>query len=98
MATSKRPPKQTSRAVLRDVEAGSSVDCRHCGEVVKFQAKVRNRQAICNVYVNGRWTGVEHFHAECYPLAGNPHGSIQGPLDTRKSLSPAQMQRMAESA
>lgn len=83
-------PAWTSRAVLRDVEAGSSVDCAHCGERVKFQAKVRNRQVICNVYVDGRWDRVDHFHAECYDLAGTPHGEIVGPRDQRKSPSPAQ--------
>ncbi len=92
----KKAPKPTSRAVLRDVEAGSSVDCASCGERVKFQAKVRNRQAICNVYINGVWNRVEHYHAECYETSGFPHGPIQGPLDTRKSPSPAQLQRMAE--
>jgi hypothetical protein len=79
----------TSRAVIRDVEAGSSVDCAHCGERVKFQAKMRNRQVICNVYVGGQWDRVEHFHADCYTAAGKPHGEIVGPLDQRRSPSPA---------
>jgi hypothetical protein len=66
----------TSRAVLRDVEPGSTVDCAHCGERVKFQAKVRHRQVICNVYVGGRWDRVEHYHAACYEAAGEPHGEV----------------------
>ena len=70
-------PRQ-SRAVLRDVEPGSTVECALCGERVKFQAKVRHRQVICNVYVNGTWDRVEHFHADCYEQAGEPHG----PVDT----------------
>lgn len=78
-----------SRAVLRDVEAGSTVDCAHCGERVKFQAKVRNRQVIANVYVRGRWDRVEHFHSTCYDDAGQPHGPIQGPLDIRKTARSA---------
>jgi hypothetical protein len=65
-----------SRAVLRDVEPGSAVECAHCGERVKFQAKVRNKQVICNVYEGSRWDRVEHFHADCYPLAGEPHGDV----------------------
>ncbi len=69
---------RTSRAVLRDVEPGSTVECAHCGERVKFQAKVRHRQVICNVYVNGTWDRVEHFHSDCYEQAGEPHG----PVDT----------------
>lgn len=82
-------PAWSSRAVIRDVEAGSSVDCAHCGERVKFQAKMRNRQVICNVYVGGQWDRVEHFHADCYTAAGKPHGEIVGPLDQRRSPSPA---------
>ena len=84
-----KPPKWTSRAVIRDVEAGSTVDCAHCGERVKFQAKMRNRQVICNVYNNGQWDRVEHYHADCYEICGRPHGEIVGPLDQRRSPSPA---------
>jgi len=71
-----RPAPRRSRAVLRDVEPGSTVECAHCGERVKFQAKVRHRQVICNVYIDGVWDRVEHFHSECYPLAGEPHGDV----------------------
>jgi hypothetical protein len=67
---------RTSRAVLRDVEPGSTVECARCGERVKFQAKVRNREVICNVYVGGTWDRVEHFHADCYEEAGEPHGEV----------------------
>lgn len=64
-----------SRAVLRSIEAGSYVDCASCGERVKFQAKIRKQQVICNVYTDSRWNRVEHYHAECYELADEPHGS-----------------------
>ena len=67
-----------SRAVLRRVEAGSMSLCTHCGDQVKFQAKVHKYQAIANVYVDGRWHRVEHFHAECYDLAGAPYGPAAG--------------------
>lgn len=67
-----------SRAVLRDVEPGSTVECQLCLERIKFQAKVRPKQVICNVYVDDRWARVEHFHAECYEIADQPHG----PVDT----------------
>lgn len=69
---------RTSRAVLRDIEPGSLVDCATCGERVKFQAKVRLKQVICNVYSNDRWVRVEHYHDLCYVEAGEPHG----PVDT----------------
>ena len=70
--------QQHSRAVLRDVEPGSTGEWAHCDERVKFQAKVRHKQVICNVYEDGKWNRVEHFHAPCYDLAGEPHG----PVDT----------------
>jgi hypothetical protein len=64
-----------SRAVLRPIEAGSSVECAQCGERVKFQAKVKGHQVICNVYVKGVWARVEHYHADCYADAGEPYGA-----------------------
>jgi len=64
----------TSRAVYRPIEAGSSVECGCCGERVKFQAKFRLQQVICNVYVDGRWDRVEHFHAACYEEGDKPYG------------------------
>jgi hypothetical protein len=64
----------SSRGVLREVEPGSTVECVHCGERVKFQAKMRHKQVICNVYVAKRWDRVEHFHAPCYDEAGEPYG------------------------
>lgn len=66
----------TSRAVLRDVEPGSTVECTLCDERVKFQAKVRHKQVICNVYEHGQWQRVEHFHSDCYEVAGEPHGDV----------------------
>jgi hypothetical protein len=63
-----------SRAVMRRVEAGSMVLCSHCDEAVKFAAKVNRQQVIANVYVDAKWDRVEHFHAECYDLAGEPYG------------------------
>jgi hypothetical protein len=48
--------------------------CAECGEQVKFRARERLQQVICNVYVDGRWDRVEHFHAACYDQAGHPYG------------------------
>ena len=47
---------------------------RQCGTQVKFRAKERGQQVICNVYVDGRWNRVEHYHSACYADAGEPHG------------------------
>jgi hypothetical protein len=66
--------KWKSRAVLRLIEPGCSVDCAHCGERVKFQARLRLQQVICNVYEKNVWVRVEHFHSACYELAGSPYG------------------------
>ena len=65
---------ETSRAVNRSIEPGNSAVCPHCGQTVKFQARVQGRQVICNVYVDGKWDRVEHYHTECYEEAGQPHG------------------------
>ncbi len=63
-----------SRAVLRLIEAGSTAECPHCQERVKFRARHRDLQVICNVYVDGVWDRVEQYHEECYTDAGSPHG------------------------
>ncbi|MFV0318743.1 MAG: hypothetical protein ACK5O2_17495 [Microthrixaceae bacterium] len=88
-STAKRArPKLSSRAVLRDVEPGSTVECTHCGERVKFQAKMRHKQIICNVYVGRRWDRVEHFHADCYEKAGSPYGDPDTTPPVRRPKSP----------
>lgn len=94
MPKSRKGRHLTSRAVLRDVEPGSAVECAHCGEPVKFRAKVRNRQVICNVYVAKRWDRVEHFHADCYEEAGSPYGEADPTPPPRRPRSP----RAAEAA
>lgn len=63
----------TSRAVLRPVEPGSAATCERCRLPVKFVAKLKYRQVIANVYVDGRWDRVEHFHENCYVEAGEPY-------------------------
>jgi hypothetical protein len=68
-----------SRAVARTIEAGSSATCEHCGQQVKFRAKVKLQQVICNVYVKGVWDRVEHYHLECYVEAREPHGPAVSP-------------------
>jgi len=63
-----------SRAVLRRIEPGNLAVCSHCGQAVKFAAKLHKMQVIANVYVEGRWNRVEHFHDECYGEADAPYG------------------------
>jgi hypothetical protein len=68
------PITPASRAVIRLVEPGNDVSCQHCGLPVKFVAREQNRQVIANVYIEGRWDRVEHFHAACYGLVDEPYG------------------------
>ncbi len=63
-----------SRAVERLVEPGNSAVCVHCGAPVKFVARAQLRQVIANVYVDGTWDRVEHYHHDCYVEAGEPYG------------------------
>ena len=78
----------TSRAVTRTIEPGCSANCAFCDEPVKFRAKVRGHQVICNVYVDGRWNRVEHYHEECYQSAGEPYGeAVDGGRPTRVSAT-----------
>jgi len=63
-----------SRAVERPIEAGNSAMCAHCGEPVQFVARAHLRQVISNVYEEGTWQRVEHFHADCYEEAAEPYG------------------------
>lgn len=65
-----------SRAVTRRIEPGCLAVCVHCDQPVKFAARLHKMQVIANVYVDGRWNRVEHFHAECYGdgAADEPYG------------------------
>lgn len=87
-----------SRAVLRDIPAGQYIDCPHCGNRVKFEAKSRARQVICNVYVRGTWNRVDHFHEACYDAAGHPHGVPDRTPTGRQRMSEAAAQRGRELA
>ncbi|HSH31818.1 MAG TPA: hypothetical protein VK963_04105 [Candidatus Saccharimonadales bacterium] len=68
-----------SRAVPRKVQPGSTaVPCWHCPEVIGFRGHNRpTHQVICNIYADGRWTHVEHYHLECYRQVGSPYGPAQ---------------------
>ena len=63
-----------SRAIIKLIEAGSAAECPHCLDRVKFRARHRDQQVICNVYDNGVWKRVEQYHLECYHDADSPHG------------------------
>ena len=63
-----------SRAAIRTIEAGNTAMCATCGAPVKFVARQQLRQVIANVYEDGTWKRVEHYHADCYFEAGSPYG------------------------
>jgi hypothetical protein len=71
------PRKWESRAVARLIEAGSMTECEYCEERVKFRARQRDMQVICNVYTKGVWTRVEHYHDDCYVKADEPFGPAE---------------------
>ena len=66
-----------SRAVERLVAPGSAVHCAHCGALVRFAVREKVRQVIANVYLDGRWARVEHFHPRCYCAAAYPYGPAE---------------------
>lgn len=72
-----------TRVVLRQIEAGLDVTCPRdhggCGELVRFNIQIHRayrRQVVANVYWNGRWNRVEHWHLLCYLSAGSPYGPV----------------------
>ena len=73
MSSNTTVPTQ-SRAVTRAIEPGCAATCAKCDLPVKFIARVNGRQVIANVYRNGSWQRVEHYHFECYEEAGLPYG------------------------
>jgi hypothetical protein len=75
-ATNSNPDRQRweSRAVTRLIEAGCAAECPRCHERVKYRARHRDQQVICNVYDGGVWQRVEQYHLECYESAGSPYG------------------------
>lgn len=70
-------PVVGSRAVLRLIDPGNSAVCTHCGDPVKFAARAGLRQVIANVYEEGVWCRVEHYHEPCYQEAGRPYGQTR---------------------
>ncbi|MEA3019309.1 MAG: hypothetical protein QOI47_833 [Actinomycetota bacterium] len=72
-----------SRAVLRRIEPGNLAVCSQCGQPVKFAAKLHKMQVIANVYVDGRWNRVEHFHEDCYDDASDPYGQATAASEKR---------------
>ena len=63
-----------SRAVARYIEAGNTATSAACKLPVKFRAKSKLQQVIANVYTEGVWERVEHYHIDCYENAGRPYG------------------------
>ena len=60
--------------MVRLIEPGCAATCIKCEQAVKFIARLNGRQVIANVYENGRWMRVEHFHEDCYNEVNQPYG------------------------
>ena len=65
--------------MLRLVEPGNAAACERCGHQIKFAAPTHPHQVIANVYEDGVWQRVAHFHAACYEEAGEPFGPVAEP-------------------
>ncbi len=83
-----------SRAIVRYIEAGNSAMCASCGNAVQFKARVKTQQVICNVYTDGKWDRVEHYHRDCYDVADQPYG----PADESQPLRPKNRSAAATAA
>lgn len=84
MTTTANPTALQSRAVERLVEPGNSALCARCGAPVKFVARAQHRQVIANVYVDGTWDRVEHYHYDCYVEAGQAYGVPSQPPSRKR--------------
>ena len=73
--TATKTKKWQSRACTRTVAAGNSAYCAVCEELIKFRARIRADQIICNVYAGNKWDRVEHYHPDCYKKAKSPYGA-----------------------
>jgi hypothetical protein len=72
-----------TRAVRRRIEQGINEYCdagEICGingGVIKFAARAATKDyVVCNVYEDGQWNRVEHYHLHCYENAGQPYGKV----------------------
>lgn len=73
-----RPRVFESRAVLSIIRAGNLGECALCGAEIKYSAQDRKRtKVIANVYEGGKWNKVEHYHSDCYAVAGEPYGPVR---------------------
>ena len=75
--------------MVRFIEAGNTALCASCGDAVQFKARVKVQQVICNVYEHGKWDRVEHFHRDCYDVAGKPYGEPDESQPLRPKNRPA---------
>lgn len=66
-----------SRGVKRKVTPGEGNQCTACKEAIRFSAKLLTHQIIANVYEDGMWRRVEHYHDNCYETVGLPYGYVR---------------------
>lgn len=69
--------RMASRAVLHPIRPGNMATCAACDQAVKFASRDRRHQVIANVYVDGSWDRVEHYHPDCYEAVHQPYGTAE---------------------
>ena len=59
-------------------EWSRATTCAACAAASRSSSPPRThpRQVIANIYLEGAWNRVDHFHEECYLDAGEPYGPI----------------------
>lgn len=70
------PPVLGTRVVERPAVGGQMQTCDHCGEKIKFVARLRKKILYANIYEGDRWDRLEYFHPACYLKMGAPYGAV----------------------
>lgn len=87
-----------SRATVIKIEEIDMDDCAGCR--VSVTSDTDNRWVVANVYEDcclipsckkcqgaaRRWDRLEHWHEDCYDLAGQPYGAPQVPKKKKKPV------------
>ncbi len=62
------------------MDPGNDAVCVACQEQIRFAARSHQRQVIVNVYEDGVWKRVDHYHEDCYRNMGEPFGPPSEPI------------------
>ncbi len=70
-----------TRAVEKPLTAGKEeycgyLACEYAKRKIASSSRAPIKEVIANVYENGKWSFVVHFHVDCYNKLGQPYGPI----------------------